>query len=172
MSPREIIDLQLDAIFGKTMPTKVQAMVDAELNAGRWHEGYDIAINPRGLSQHEGQQLLEVILGQHAELKIDAERLLETVCTELPQSIFVKVHWIAAADGTFILEDSLRVGRFRNSEPIWISPRISLDGIELDSVDSEFVRGRSFWLDSYYPDMPFALSFENGAVLDGQIVEW
>lgn len=167
MSPRELVDLQLNAIFGSTMPPKVQALVDAELNAGRWQEGYDLAMNPSGLNQSEGQELLDIVLRQHPNLKIDRDALLGSVDKELPQSIFAKVLWLAADDGTFVLTDSLRVARYRKETPIWISRRVSFDGVELVSVDKQVVRGLAFLGDSCSPDSPFTLDFETGAILEG-----
>lgn len=71
-----LIDLQLDAIFGCTMPPKLQALVDAELNAGRWQDGYDLAVNASGLNQKEGQELLNIVLTRHPGLRIDQDVLL------------------------------------------------------------------------------------------------
>jgi len=38
-----IVGLQLESEFGIRMPQMVQKLVDAELNAGIWKEGYDLA---------------------------------------------------------------------------------------------------------------------------------
>ncbi|MEM7599808.1 MAG: hypothetical protein AAF357_00145 [Verrucomicrobiota bacterium] len=172
MTPRELVDLQLDAIFGATMPSKVQALVDAELNAGRWHDGYDIAVNASGLNQSEGQKLLDIVLGQHPGLKIDQEKLLASIDQNLPQSTFAKVLWLAADDGTFVVTDSLRVARYRMESPIWITPRISFDGIELVSADADVVRGLAFLGSSNYPDSPFTLDFESGSIREGSVIEY
>lgn len=166
MAPSVLIDLQLDAIFGCTMPPKVQALVDAELNAGRWEDGYDLAVNASGLNQNEGQELLNIVLASYPDLKIDRDSLLTSISRTLPQSVFARVLWLAADDGTFILTDSLRVARYRKETPIWISRRVSLDGIRLISVDRDVVRGLAFQGDSYPPDAPFSLDFETGAVLE------
>ncbi len=170
MTPRELVDIQLDAIYGATMPVKVQDLVNTELNAGRWEDGYDIAVSPSGLNHDEGQALLDIVLKRHPDLMIGKTALLESVAANLPQSDFAKVLWMTADDGTFVLTDSLRVARYRNDSPIWVTPRISLDGIDLVSVDRKTVRGLAFLGASYTPDSPFILNFETGEVIEGDII--
>jgi hypothetical protein len=171
MSPRQLIDLQLDAMFGHTMPEKVQALVDADVNEGRWQEGYELAFTSSSLGQVEGQKLMGVVLAQHPDLQIDQARLLETVERELPQSLGACVLWIVDDSGSYALTDSLRVARFDGSRMIWRSPRISWDGIEFDSLVDGRLRGRVWWLGSHVsPDAPFEFDFRSGKLLAGQIV--
>jgi hypothetical protein len=141
MNPHQLIDLQLDAMFGHTMPEKVQALVDADVNTGRWHDGYELAFNSTSLDEVEGRKLMDVVLAQHPDFKIDQSRLLEAIIRELPQSSFTRVLWIVDESGSYALTDSLRVARFEGSRMIWRSPRISWDGIEFDSLNN----GRFAW---------------------------
>ena len=127
MNNQDIIDLQLDSFFGNTMPKKIQSLVDTELNEGKWHDGYDIAVNPSGINESEGRELLDVVLSQHPSLRIDEKILRESIEKELPQSVFAKVLWMTANDGTFIVTDSLKVARYRDVSPLWVTPRISWD---------------------------------------------
>ena len=170
MSPRELVDVQLDAIYGATMPVKIQNLVNRDLDAGIWEDGYDLAVNPAGLDHAEGQELLDMVLKRYPDYKIDKAPLLESIDANLPQSYFEGVLWMVADDGTFILTDSLRVARYRNNSPVWVTPRISFDGIELVSVDSETVRGLAFLGGSNVPDSPFTLDFETGSVLEGTTI--
>ncbi|MCD6050776.1 MAG: hypothetical protein K0Q55_2179, partial [Verrucomicrobia bacterium] len=95
MSPRQLVDLQLDAMFGHTMPEKVQALVDADVSEGGWQEGYESAFISSSLNQFEGQKLMEIVLGRHPELQIDRARLLAAIERELPQSrVGARVLWI------------------------------------------------------------------------------
>jgi hypothetical protein len=172
ISKRELIDVQLDALFGTSLPDKVQALVDSELLEGKWADGYDLAVNPNGLSQSEGRTLLAILLSQYPDEKIDADALQESVDHNLPQSTFAGMIWIVADDGSFILNDSLRIARYSGSALIWISGRVSLDGIDLVSVDRDSVQGLAFWGESNGPDTPFILDFKSGKMLKGEEIDW
>lgn len=172
MSPRQLIDLQLDAMFGHAMPEKVQALVDADVNEGGWRDGYELAFISSSLDQAEGQKLMDVVLAQHPDFRIDQGRLLAAIEKELPQSrVGARVLWIVHETGSYALTDSLRVARFEGSRMIWRSPRISWDGIEFDSLIDGRLRGRAWWLGSHEsPDSPFEFNFDSGELLVGQIV--
>jgi hypothetical protein len=172
MRPRQLIDLQLDAMFGHTMPEKVQAMVDADVNEGGWQDGYELAFISSSLDQVEGQKLMDLVLAKHPAFQIDRARLLAAIERELPQSrVGAHVLWIVDETGSYALTDSLRVARFEGSRMIWRSPRISWDGIEFDSISDGRLRGRAWWLGSHEsPDSPFEFDFESGELLVGQIV--
>ena len=171
MTTREIIDVQLDAIFGSRFPWKIQRLVDEELNQGHWVEGYDIAVSTEVLRISEAQELLEIVLSEHPKLRIERDTLLQAVEDELPQSMGARVLWIVDESGAYALTDSLRVARFEGSQMIWCSPRISFDGIEFDSLVGERLRGRAWWLGSHEtPESPFEFDFATGELLDGQVV--
>lgn len=172
MSPRQLVDLQLDALFGHTMPQKVQALVDADVDDGRWQDGYELAFNVSSLGQVDGQKLMDVVLAQYPALQIDRTQLRETVERELPQSLLTRVLWIVDEGGSYALTDSLRVARFDGSRMIWKSPRISWDGIEFDSLAGGRLRGRAWLLGSHEsPDAPFEFDFESGRLIEGQVVQ-
>lgn len=172
MNPRQLIDLQLDAMFGHTMPEKAQALVDAAVNEGEWHDGYESAFISSRLDQLEGRKLMAVVLAQHPNFQIDQARLLEAIEKELPQSrVGARILWIVDEAGSYALTDSLRVARFEGSRMIWRSPRISWDGIEFDSLIGGRLRGRAWWLGSHEsPDSSFEFDFESGELLLGQTV--
>ena len=169
MKLADIVDLQLELLFGNSMPVKVQALVDAELNEGKWVDGYDIAVKSTPLDSGEGHELLEVVLKHFPEARIDTERLMESVDEDLPQG---NMCWLVAPDMTYILSDSLRVSRYVNADSLWVTPRISIDGIILDSIDERFVKGRSWWMEGDEPNDAFTLCFESGEVLKGRVADW
>jgi hypothetical protein len=171
MTPREIIDVQLELFFGSKFPQKIQRLVDEELNQGRWVEGYDLAVCRDVIGGDDARSLLEIVLTQHPELRIDREVLMEFVEEKLPQSEGASVSWIVGEGGAFALTDSLRVARFEGVKMIWRTPRLSWDGIEFDSLENCRLRGRSWMLSSSVtPDAPFELDFETGELIDGQLV--
>ena len=171
MTLKEIVDVQLDSFFGAGLPRKIQRLVDEELNRGRWVEGYDIAVSVEPLGVLEAERLLEVVLKQNEQLRINRNDLLQTVEDELPQSMGAKVLWIVDEDGSFALTDSLRVARFAAERIVWCSPRISFDGIEFCSLEDGRLKGKAWWLGSHEsPDSPFCFDFDSGELLEGQVV--
>ena len=171
MTCREIIDLQLESVFGNKLPQKTQRLVDDELNQGRWVDGYDLAVTKGTLGGNDAGRLLDVILRQNPELRIDADVLIQNVKDHLSQSAGAKVLWIVDESGSFALTDSLRVARFDGASIVWMSPRISYDGIEFDSVSNGLLRGRAWYLSSASsPDTPFTFDFLTGELIDGSVV--
>ena len=117
MTLKEIVDVQLDSFFGAGLPRKIQRLVDEELNRGRWVEGYDLAVSVEPLGVLEAERLLEVVLKQNEQLRINRNDLLQTVEDELPQSMGAKVLWIVDEDGSFALTDSLRCLLYTSPSP-------------------------------------------------------
>ncbi|CAN5829655.1 hypothetical protein BH11VER1_BH11VER1_04360 [soil metagenome] len=171
MTRRDIIDVQLDSFFGGKFPQKIQHLIDDELNQGRWVDGYELAVCQDVICGCDARKLLEIVLTQHPDLKIDRDVLLATIEDKLPQSMGAPVSWIVGESGAYALTDSLRVARFERTAMIWRTPRISWDGIEFDSLMSGRLRGRAWMLSSSLtPDASFELDFETGEILDGQAV--
>lgn len=173
MTPRIIIDLQLEALFGTRLPLKIQRVVDHEMNLGRWVDGYELAAFPDEMDEARSRELLAIVLGQYPELRIDDHTLRELVEKLLPQSVFWKVLWIVHENGSYALTDSLRVARFNGASLVWRSPRISLDGIEFVSLTESKLCGLA-WLgsDSLALDSPFTMDFETGELLEGQAMDF
>ena len=171
MTDKEIIDIQLEQIFGTKFPQKIQRLVDQELNEGRWLEGYDLAASQTVIDGDSARRLLEIILFQRSDLRINQSELHRVVESELPQSMGANVTWIVDVSGDFALSDSLRVARFNRATMIWRSPRISFDEVLFDELKDGKLKGRA-WLGSNEPlDAPFVLDFDSGALLKGPIVE-
>jgi hypothetical protein len=172
MTTREIIDVQLESFFGGMFPQKIQRLVDEQLNQGLWMDGYDLAVSQSVIEGDDAGKLLEIVLTQHPELRIDRDALEEVVADKLPQScIGAPVSWIVAESGAYALSDTLRVARFDGVRMIWRSPRISFDGIALDSLFGGRLSGRAWWLGSQKTlGAPFEIDFETGELLEGQIV--
>lgn len=172
MKSREVIDVQLESIFGTKFPQKIQHLVDEELNHGRWVDGYHLAVCEGVVDGGDARKLLQMVLADHLDLRIDEIELKRVVGELLPQSLGAPVSWIVDESGAYGLTDSLRVARFECESVIWRSPRISYDGIEFDSVSDGKLRGRAWLLGSHeIPDAPFTFDFETGELLEGHVVE-
>lgn len=171
MTPSEIVDVQLDSFFGARFPWKMQSLVDKELNNGRWLDGYDIAVSPEVISNSDAEELLEIVLRDNSEWRLQEDVLMSLVDEYLPQSQGARVGWIVDEVGSFALTDSLRVARFDMVSISWVTPRISFDGIEFDSLIEGRLKGRAWWLGSHEtPDSPFEIDFDTGELLVGQVV--
>ena len=121
-------------------------------------EGYDLAVCQDVIGGDDARKLLDIVLTQFPDMRIDRDALLKAVEDKLPQSMGAPVFWIVDESGAYALTDSLRVARFEINEIIWRSPRISLDGITLDSLADGRLRGRAWWLGSHEsPDAPFEI---------------
>ena len=172
MKSREIIDVQLESIFGHKFPQKIQRLVDEELNQGRWVDGYHLAACEGVIDGDDAHKLLQIVLADHPELRIDDTELKRVVEARLPHSLGAAVSWIVDDSGAFALTDSLRVVRVDRESVIWQSPRISYDGIDFDSLSDGKLRGRAWLLGSdESPDAPFTSDFETGELLEGHVVE-
>lgn len=166
-APR-LVDAQLHATFGAMLPVLMKGLVDKELSAGIWVDGYEIAGAPGELTRAEGMELLDIALREQPDLRIDVEKLRAVVDAKLPQSAFARVAWLVCDDATFLMTDSLRVARFHKENMLWCSPRISFDGVTLCAVEDHKVSGLA-WLGSKsnLPDTPFELNYSTGAILKG-----
>ena len=173
MSPRDIVDVQLDSFFGARFPWKMQALVDNELNNGRWLEGYDIAVSPEVIGNSEAEELLKIVLDHNPDWRLVEDVLMSLVDEHLPQSQCARLRWIVDEVGSFALTDSLRVARFDMASISWVTSRLSFDGIEFDSLANGILKGRS-WLasSSVNPDSPFKIDFDSGELLEGEVVPY
>jgi hypothetical protein len=99
--------------------------VDEELNQGRWVDGYDLAVCKGVIDGDGARELLEIVLTQHPDLRIDEAELQKAIDEHLPQNSCAQVFWIIDDRGAFALTDSMRVARFDGASMTWRSPRIS-----------------------------------------------
>jgi hypothetical protein len=172
MTTEEIIELQLEAFFGSQLSRKIQDLVNRELDAGVWVNGYDLAVSDSEIPHSDATELLEIVLRENEGVRIDREDLQEAVDATLPMSSFTNVQWIVDESGDYALTDSLRVARFCLDKPVWRTPRLSFDGIEFDSIQDGKLNGRAWLLGSHEsPYAPFELDFSSGDVLSGHVVE-
>ena len=85
----------------------------------------------------------------------------------------VSLGWLVAPDCGLVLTDSLRVARVDNGQLIWVTNRISWDGIELNRIENEIVFGS--WFDAARSTdewQPLELAYSNGALLKGEEINF
>lgn len=171
MIASDIIDLQISKAFGFLWSPKIKSLVNAELEEGRFAPGYELAVTKEELPSNAASELLEVLLAEYPDYRIDEPNLISLVHDSLPQSQIAEVAWIVTINGSIVITDSLRVGRISGGVMLWVTPRISFDGIDLIKVEDGTVYGNAYWIGSFKPDAPFEIDFESGTVKEGQIVE-
>ena len=140
------------------------------IDNGFWVDGFEIAIKNGELDYHETNELLGVISNNFPETKISPATFLPILNDALPQGVFAPITWLIADDMTIIASDSLRVARLTSSSCIWSTPRLSYDGIELISIDGNRVNGLAWLLKTNNEMDSFTLSFFDGSILDGTVV--
>ena len=173
MTPRVVIDLQLEALFGYNMPNKIQKLIDEEMNQGRWVDGYHLAASPWEIESEDTRKLLEIVLGQYPALRIDGKLLRQIISKQLPASLGMHVRWIVHENGAYALTDGLVIARFDGSSVAWVTPRLSFDGIVFESLTGSELHGYTWPIDSDdQSDCPFTLNFETGEILKGQVEEY
>ena len=167
----EIVEAQLEFAFGSLMPMLIKSIVNRELDAGIWHDGFESAVTKDDLCHDQGLELLNIILRIYPSYRINIDNLMHAVEFVLPQSSLTKPAWLVAEDASFVITDSLRVARFKGANLIWGTRRISYDGIKIIEINNGRVNGLSWHLSrSHSPDVPFCIDFESGELLTGTIV--
>ena len=154
--------------FGSIGPILLKELVDNALNNGEWHDGFDIAVKSGPLDYEETKELFSIVKATYPEIIIDVIALRELIDNHLPQSTFSQISWLIADDTSIVVEDSIRVARFKNNSIVWVTDRVSWDGIKLIKIENNEIIGE--WFDVTNPKKywrTLKLSFENGKLLEG-----
>ena len=171
MKKRDLVEVQLELFFGFKFQKMIQRLVDEALDRGEWADGYELAVSPDVIDGTDARKLLDIVLGQFPDARIEQDLLLRTIREKLPQHGGEAVSWIVNETGAFAVTDCLRVARFDGNEMKWCTERISYDGIEFDSLIGERLQGRAWFLSSdISPDVPFEIDFETGELIKGEVV--
>ena len=169
----DLIDLQLEALFGQMLPPKIKALINRELDMGAWVDGYEEAVKQQDLDSAESTSLLEVLLREHPSSRLDTQALCENIASELPQSSLAQIQWLVAGGTNFVMTDSLRVAYFNREKVIWCTHRFALDGIKLLEIRGSILSGLAWQgSESYVPDEPFKIEIARGAFLTGGNYRW
>lgn len=140
-----------------------QAFVNSEMDDGVWQEGFHIAVKKEPLDEYELNDLCDALKVAYPEWWFDMNRFDESL-HEYLGTVYSKPVWLAVEDGSVVVADYLQVARFVEFVPIWVTPRVSLDGITLDEIKNEEIIGTC-----QSPDgpKPLRLSLCDGSVFEG-----
>lgn len=157
--------------FGTNGCQMLQRVVDKALNNGEWHDGFDVAVKKGDLDYYECKELFDIVKRTYPIINL--EKLKSQIAHYLPQTKISSIEWLVAEDGSLIVTDSLRVARFMLDSLIWVTKRISWDGIKLIRIADGVIEGE--WYDvtnSKQQWQPLRLSLNDGVLLEGQVIEF
>ena len=154
--------------FGDTGFIQLKTFVNKALDNGEWHEGFDIAVKRGDLDQYETAELFDAVKIAYPDVHFNVDVLRELIDQHLPASC-IEIVWLTGDDGSIIIADSLRVARFLDDSILWVTNRISWDGIALNKIENGEIFGE--WYDATRSGFrPLRLSFDNGDLIEGEWV--
>lgn len=143
-----------------------QSFVNSEIDNGVWHDGFQIAVKMEPLDEYELNDLIDALKAAYPNWWIDMHRFDETLRKCLRGLEYSKPTWLAVDDGSVVVADHLQVARFVDFAPLWVTPRVSLDGITLDEIRNETIIGTC---QSFDGTKPLRLSLCDGSTLEGEL---
>ncbi|MEO1521708.1 MAG: hypothetical protein AAFU78_13165 [Cyanobacteria bacterium J06633_2] len=172
MNRRDILAIQMALRYGTIGKHMLKEAVNAALDAGEWHEYFYIAVISNDLDDDEAQKLLDCVLNAYPDCVLDVDRLDTIIETHLPQAGLASVSWLVGPDCAFVFTDSLRVAKVEKGSLSWVTERSSWDGIALDRVEDDVVFGSWYDVTSGYKWQPLKLSYDDGKLLQGKVIEF
>jgi len=171
MNPRDIISVQIEFAFGYNYQSLLKKLVNAALDEGEWHDDFDIAVTRTELDNEEATKLLQSVLRAYQHYAIDVDILKALIDKHLPAAELTQIHWLIGPDLALIFTDFLRVAKIEYTTLVWVTKRVSYDGILLDRVENNVLLGS--WYDvtrSSGKWQPLRLSYIDGSLLEGEEV--
>ena len=172
MHAKLFLEAQLLNALNRPPGMVLKRAVNQAVDNGHWIDGFEIAIKEGELDYYEVNELLEIISRVLPETNISKDKFLALLDDTLPQSALSPVNFLIADDMTIIASDGLRVARLTPSSCVWSTPRLSYDGIDLISINKNQINGLAWLLRPNEEMDRFTLSFIDGSILIGTIVDW
>jgi hypothetical protein len=171
MRLQPVLEAMIEYACGGSYAAKMKHAANAIIDDGDWIDGIELAVTPGELDHCQCEELYGIFARQDPMLDIRYQGTLDLFEQHLPQLPFSNLQYLVHDDLSIIATDSLRVGRFTTSSIVWVTPRIALDGIDLDRIEDNCVHGSSRL---GYTDKltPFRLAFDDGQILQGEVCEW
>ena len=172
MNHREILSIQMEYHFGFNAKRLLKRAVNAAMDAGEWHENFDIAVTQAELDEDQAEKLLVALLDAYPSYVLDVDGLKAIIDRHLPQAALTSIAWLVGSDCALVLTDSLRVAKVAGTTLAWVTKRVSWDGIILNRVEENIVFGS--WYDVTKATdkwQPLRISYSNGKLLEGMEIE-
>lgn len=172
MNRSEIIKVCLDIEFGNDPKSSLKNYINNTLDQGEYYEGFEIAISKNELDYKEYEELYAVFKSAYDEDLPNIDVLKKLVDEYLPQQYFTTMSWLVSETGEIYATDGLRVVKIFNDNLVWVSKRVSYDGINLIKLTEDEVLGQ--WYSPIDDDSPWRelrISTNDGTLLKGVVIE-
>ncbi|MGB1072096.1 MAG: hypothetical protein ACPG1Z_10550 [Planctomycetota bacterium] len=167
LDSKKIIRIQLELHYGdKQLGKKLLVeWVNTALDAGEWHEHFDLAVGAVNDDDAAMQTLLESVLKARPEAALDFDLL---------DHGFFEKRWEASRLRFWLMDDlaliscnNYAVIKFENSRVVWVTKQVSWDGIQINGVEDGLLLGE--WSDKFDATQrwkPLKINYETGAVVE------
>ena len=173
MKTSEVIEACLQIEFGDNPKKLLKQFINKALDQSEYHEGFDIAVTPNDLDYKEYEELYRAFYSAYGEILPNIELISKLVDEYLPQSYFSKTSWLVSEDGEIYTTDGLKVAKIFNNNLIWITKRVSYDGINLINLTDNEIHGQWYNpMDDYSPWHELKISTKHGTLIKGEIIEF
>lgn len=173
MKISEIVKVCLNVAFGNEPKKSLKEFINKALDQSEYYEGFEIAISKNDLDYKEYDELYESFLSAYNKYIPDIEAIKFLIDKHLPQSYFTNTSWLVSDAGEIYVTDGLRVAKIFNNKLIWVTKRVSWDGIELEELtDSEVIGQWYSPIDENSPWSELRISTKDGALLKGEVIEY
>jgi len=173
MNKIKLLTLCMEMEFGSEGCRQLKLFVNDVLDSGEWHDDFDIAVKIGELDYYECTALFDVVKKAYPDDIINIDKIKELIDKYLPQAGLTNIIWLIAEDRSLIITDSLRVARFLNDRLIWVTKRISWDGIKLSRINADIIEGE-WWspIDSQQEWKPLKLLLNDGTLIEGEEIKF
>ncbi len=173
MNKSDIVKACLDIEFGSDPKNSLKSIVNKALDEGEYFDGFEIAIKKHDLDYKEFDELLFAFKTAYLASIPDMDAIRALADRYLPQAYFTKMSWLVSECGEIFATDGLRVAKFYNNTLIWVTRRISYDGINFVKLTENKLYGNWFNpVDDESPWSELIISAEDGALLKGEVIEF
>ena len=170
MERKKIIEVSLAIKYGINPHAALKNFINNALDSSDYYDGFEIALQKGPLDYQAYDELFESFTKAYSEQIPDLIEFEQLVDKHLPQSCLSGIEWLVTDENEIVASDDLRVAKFKDDQLIWVTDRISWDGIKLMAIDDGVVIGQ--WYDvtnSEEPWQSLKLSLSDGKLMQGEI---
>jgi len=176
MKMTELLSVYMEMEFGSPIVAcaRLKALVNEALDRGEWHEDFDIAVKKGELDHYECSKLWEAVRQVYPETIKRMAANVAWVRTHWGPALDVgyRIKWLVADDESLVVTQGLRVARLTEGAPVWVTKRISWDGIHLGEIARGVILGEWYCPTTEADDWcPLRIAFADGTLLEGEEID-